>query len=249
MTKRASFDEEYSLALDKEKRLSKEDELNALYVAFTRAKESLFIIHKSKDSKFEDLCLSEGRHGVLNFVAKEKVFEPARSEILFRDFYYGTQADLLSQAKVDEEDHKAIEFGLALHYTLEMMPSFEVESIAQGLSISKNKFGAILSEEEFVSIEKRILLLVKDDGFSSLTQGKVYKEKAISYNEELRYIDLLIEKEDEWIVIDYKSAMSYTQSHLKQVNFYKKAIAEITAQKVRGYIAYLLEDGLKLVEV
>jgi exodeoxyribonuclease V beta subunit len=235
--------------LQKEKQLSKEDELNALYVAFTRAKESLFVIHKSKDSKFEALCLSTGIHGKLQLIPKAKVPEALMPQINFRDFYYGTQADLLSQAKVDEEDHKAIEFGLALHYTLEMLSSFSHSSIRSAISITKNKFGATLSKEEFVSIEKRIDLLVKTDDFVSLVQGKVYKEKAISYNKELRYIDLLIEQDDKWIVIDYKSAMSYTQSHLKQVNFYKKAVREITAQKVEGYICYLLEEGVKLVEV
>ncbi len=249
MSKRASLDEGYAKAIQKENQLSKEDELNALYVAFTRAKESLFIIHKSKDSKFEDLCLSEGRHGELHLMPKPKVSKPIMPKIAFRDFYYGTQADLLSQAKVDEEDHKAIEFGLALHYTLEMMASFSQESIGAALSIAKNKFGATLSEDEFVSIQKRIERLVKDDAFLALVQGRVHKEKAISYNKELRYIDLLVEQDDEWIIIDYKSSISHTQSHLKQVNFYKKAVREITAQKVKGYICYLLEEGVKLVEV
>ncbi|HIC43494.1 MAG TPA: RecB-like helicase [Sulfurimonas sp.] len=249
MTKRASFDESYDLALQKEKKLSKEDELNALYVAFTRAKESLFVIHKSKDSKFEDLCLSEGSFGDLEFRAKEEEIKTLYPEINFRDFYYGTQADLLSQDKIDEQDLKAIEFGLCLHYTLEMMEDFNLESLAQALVISKNKYGAVLSEEEFISIEKSISKMLDSTEFLELSSGKVYKEKAISYNEELRYIDLLIEKDDEWIVIDYKSAISYTQSHLKQVNFYKKAISEITSSPVRGFIAYTLEDGLKLVEV
>ena len=249
MTKRASFDEHYSLALEKEKRLSKEDELNALYVAFTRAKESLFIIHKSKDSKFENLCLDEGTYGELELKVREEEPKIIYPKLDFRDFYYGTQADLLSQDKVDEEDHKAIEFGLCLHYTLEMMANFKEDSLAQALVISKNKYGAVLSEEEFLSIEKRILHLINNEEFLVLCEGKVYKEKAISYNEELRYIDLLIQKDNEWIVIDYKSAISYTQSHLKQVNFYKKAIAEITSSPVRGFIAYALEDSLKLVEV
>ena len=249
MNKRASFDEEYSLALDKEKRLSKEDELNALYVAFTRAKTSLFVIHKSKDSKFEDLSLSEGSYGNLELVPHPERIKPHSPAIAFRDFYYGTQGDLLSQAKIEEEDHKAIEFGLALHYTLEMMPSFDKESMAKGLSIAQNKFGSVLSVAEFDSIKQRISFLVEDEGFQSLSEGRVHKEKAISYNKELRYIDLLIEKEDEWVIIDYKSSMSYTTSHLKQVNFYKKAIKEITGEAVRGYIAYLLEEGTKLVEV
>jgi len=249
MTKRASFDEQYSLALDKEKRLSKEDELNALYVAFTRAKESLFVIHKSKDSKFEDLCLSADTYGTLSLEAKRQGKETLYPEIHFRDFYYGTQADLLSQDKEQESDYKAIEFGLCLHYTLEMMEGFTEDGLDKALVISKNKFGAVLSEEEFTSVEKRILNLVASSEFLELSKGKVHKEKAISYNEELRYIDLLIEKDDEWIVIDYKSSIAYTQSHLKQVNFYKKAIAEITSSPVRGYIAYALEDSLKLVEV
>ncbi len=249
MSKRASMDQEYFRALEKEKQLSKEDELNALYVAFTRAKESLFVIHKSKDSKFEDLCLRPAIHGELQLQPKTKVPEPLMPTIDFRDFYYGTQADLLSEAKVEEEDHKAIEFGIALHYTLEMLSSFSESSVESALSITKNKFGATLSEEEFDSIKKRVSLLVHDSEFLALTQGKVHKEKAISFNKELRYIDLLIEQEEKWIVVDYKSAMSYTQSHLKQVNFYKKAVREITAEKVEGYICYLLEDGVKLVEV
>lgn len=249
MTKRASFDEQYSLALDKEKRLSKEDELNALYVAFTRAKESLFVIHKSKDSKFEDLSLSVQTCGSLALKTIDEKQKTIYPEINFRDFYYGTQADLLSQAKVDEQDYKAIEFGLCLHYTLEMMEGFNFDSLVQALVISKNKFGAVLSEEEFFSIEKRIVHLISHEEFLELSRGKVHKEKAISYNEELRYIDLLIEKDNEWIVIDYKSSISYTQSHLKQVHFYKKAISEITSSPVRGFIAYALEKSLKLVEV
>ena len=152
-------------------------------------------------------------------------------------------------AKPDEEDHKAIEFGLALHYALEMMASFELSSLSSALSAVKNRFGASLSPDEFLSIEKRIRTLIENREFSELTKGKVHKEKAISYDKELRYIDLLIEKEDEWIVIDYKSAMSHTQSHLKQVNFYKRAVREITVQSVRGYICYLKEEGVKLVEV
>ncbi len=249
MTKRASLDEEYSKAIDKERQLSKEDELNALYVAFTRAQESLFVIHKSKDSKFEDLCLSPCRHGELELVPKPKPLKAPMKEIDFKDFYYGTQADLLSQAKEEIEDHKAIEFGLALHYALEMLASFETESIPHALSIAKNRFGAVLSEAEFLSIERRMRHFVVDSGVKGLLSGKVHKEKAITYNKELRYIDLLIEDKEEWVVIDYKSAMSHTQSHLKQVSFYKKAVREITGKKVSGYIAYLLEDGVRLVEV
>ncbi len=249
MTKRASLDAEYAKAIEKEKLLTKEDELNALYVAFTRAKESLFVIHKSKESKFEVLQLKETLRGKAEFHEKPNAQPSQSREISYSERYYGTQSDLLSQAKEEMQDHRAIQFGVAMHYTLEMMQTFEPSSLSAALHTAKNRFGAMLSEEEFGSIEKRIGFLLLDEIFLQLIRGRVYKEKAISFEKELRYIDLLVEKEQEWAVIDYKSAMTYTQSHQKQVHFYKKAIREITGQKVKGYICYLLEDGVRLVEV
>jgi len=249
MKNRVGLDEEYAKAIEKEKGLSKEDELNALYVAFTRAKESLFVIHKHKDSKFEELELHEGARGILELQAKPPVPKEEKPDMEYKEVYYGTQSDLLAQAKEESEDHKAIQFGLALHYTLEMMADFDARSLVSALSTAKNRFAAVLSVEEFLSIEKRIHALVSDDRFRSLVQGKVYKEKAISFKEELRYIDLLVRHETGWTVIDYKSAMTHTHSHHKQVDFYKKAIREITAEKVEGFICYLLEDGVQLVEV
>jgi exodeoxyribonuclease V beta subunit len=185
----------------------------------------------------------------LELQAKATVPKEEKPEIEYKEFYYGTQSDLLALAKEESEDHKAIQFGLALHYTLEMLADFDVKSLQPALSTAKNRFAAVLSEEEFTSIEKRIHTLVSDGAFQLLVEGKVYKEKAISFQDELRYIDLLVHNEGEWVVIDYKSSMTYTQSHLKQVSFYKKAIGQITAEKVKGYICYLLEEGIKLVEV
>ena len=249
MSKRASLDEAYNLALEKEKKLSKEDELNALYVAFTRAQESLFIITKQKDSKFEDLDLSEGSYGELAFKAKKEEEKTVYAAIDFQERYYGSQEDLLSVAENEDLDYKAIEFGLALHYTLEMMETFKEDKIEAALNITQNRYGAVLEETAFVDIRKRIRMLIKNAEFQELCIGKIYKEKAISFEQKLRYIDLLIEKEGRWVIIDYKSAMTHTSSHLKQVNFYKKAISEITGQKASAYIAYLLEDDIKLVEV
>ena len=249
MTKRASFDEDYNLAMEKEKTLSKEDELNALYVAFTRAKKSLFIIQKSKESKFEDLDLQEGSRGVLQLKEKEHKKEILTKNITFEDRYYGTQKDLLSLSKEDKEEHKAIQFGLCLHYTLEMMNNFEKKSILNAINSSKNRFGSLLEEKEFASIEKRINLLLDNKQFLELSSGKIYKEKAISYKKELRYIDLLVQKENKWVVIDYKSAISHKDSHIKQVGFYKKAIEDISKEDVQSYICYLLEDEIKFVKV
>ncbi|MBL6974015.1 MAG: hypothetical protein ISR67_06505, partial [Sulfurimonas sp.] len=81
--------------------------------------------------------------------------------------------------------------------------------------------------------------------------GEVYKEQAIRYKKNLRYIDLLVKSDEDavWNVIDYKSSLAYSEHHLKQVRYYNKAVSEITGEKVQGYICYLLEDEVRLVQV
>ena len=65
MKNRSALDPTYQQALEKEKKLSEEDALNALYVAFTRAKATLFVIQKGKGSKFEMLELAVQSRGEL----------------------------------------------------------------------------------------------------------------------------------------------------------------------------------------
>jgi exodeoxyribonuclease V beta subunit len=43
--------------------------------------------------------------------------------------------------------------------------------------------------------------------------------------------------------------MAYGEHHIKQVNYYVKAIKEITGDEVSGYICYLLEKEIKIVKV
>ena len=93
--------------------------------------------------------------------------------------------------------------------------------------------------------------MVNSREFLTLISGEVYKEKAIRYKNNLRYIDLLVksDKDEVWNVIDYKSSLSFSDHHLKQVRYYNKAIGEITGERVQGYICYLLADEVKLVKV
>jgi exodeoxyribonuclease V beta subunit len=249
MKNRDALDPAYAKALKKEKQLASEDALNALYVAFTRAEKSLFVIRKSKGSKFELLDLSEQRRGVLQVGERTRAAQNAPGPLPYKALFYGTQSDLLETEKQEALDHHAIAFGLALHYTLEMMERFDGEALAAAIVSSQNRFGAVLEADDFGSIRKRIGALIGDERFCDLTEGEVHREKPIAYKGELRYIDALIEKKGRWIVLDYKSAISHSENHRKQVQFYKKAVASITGQVVEGWLCYLLEEGVRLVEV
>ena len=247
---RELIDSDYAHALAKERELIREDSLNALYVAFTRAKENLIIIKKSKDSTFDLLDLQPLKSGELGSLQKAKVRMQKDEKLPFENIYYGTQSDLLALESEDEEDLQAINFGIALHYTLEMMHAFTQEALQNAKNMMLNKYGFLLEASEVDDIVQRVSTLLETQEFLDLTQGVCYREKALRYKNNLRYLDLLVKKDDKtWCVIDYKSSQKYTGHHHKQVRYYIKAVEEITGEKVDGYICYLLEDGVRLVQV
>jgi exodeoxyribonuclease V beta subunit len=93
-------------------------------------------------------------------------------------------------------------------------------------------------------------MLLNDESFLRLTEGELFKEKALRYKNNLRYLDLLVKNGDgSYTVIDYKSAMNFSDKHLKQVRYYVNAVREITDAKVSGYICYILEDEIRVVQV
>lgn len=249
---RDELDEEYAEALAKEKLLAKEDSLNALYVAFTRAKESLYIISKPKDSSFDVLELKPQTQGTKPSVKElhEKDIKSLTNELSYIDEYYGTQSDILKLEESQEDDLKAINFGLALHYMLEMMAYFTQDSIPNAKDMMLNKYGYILEDDEVKDIEARVQKLLQTEEFTSLLCGEIYKEQALRYKNNLRYIDLLVEQKDgSYTVIDYKTSQSFSQNHKNQVSSYIEAIREITKKDVNGYIVYLLEKECRVASV
>ena len=249
MKKRTSFDLAYSEAICAEERLSHEDSMHALYVAFTRAKNRLYVIQKPKDSKFETLDLTEQTWGEELIEKQSHKEEVSTLALDYVAQNYGKQTEIIKEEDAEQKDQYAIEFGLALHYAMEMMASFTEAAIDEAMSVTVNRFGAYLDHSDFESMRGRILTIVNDETFKTLTQGAVTKERAISYKRELRYIDLLVEQEDGWVVLDYKSAKGDVRGHHKQVTFYKEAIAHITKESARGYLVYMLESGCEIVAV
>ncbi len=243
---RDALDNRYQNALSKDAKLSHEDNLNALYVAFTRARESLFVVKKSKSSKFDMLDLEVMQLGNLHVNAAEEKIVETEESIAYSPIVLGRQEELLKPENEEEENLHAIDFGLALHYTLEMVDLHDSSSIALTMNSVKNRFGARLSQEDFDAIERRVMRLLNDPKFQELILGVCHKEQPIAYSGELRYLDLMVEKHDEIIVIDYKSSRLFEEKHLKQVGFYKNALQNILNKPADAYLIYLLEGRTEI---
>ena len=242
---REELDEVYQRALLKEKILEKEDQLNALYVALTRAVQSLTLIIKSKSSWFEPLDLEVGRWGERNFeIAHRPLIEPLQP-FDYKHTAYGSQGDVLVLNEEMTHDYDAVQFGLATHYALEMMGDLREEAIYDALESTRKRYGMSLSYEKMELLHSLLEKLMGDETFKNLTQGTHYKEQRFFYHNGMRIIDLLVEHDEGyWVVIDYKTGEAMSQEHHTQVRSYMEATRTFTGGDVRGYLCYLNEDAI-----
>ena len=245
---RENFDGAYQEMLEKQKVLSAKDKMNILYVALTRAEESMIVIKKPKGSIFDPLGVtigSVGRLSTVGSISSSKAIQTPKTKIA----HYGVQ-EVNKTEEEDEKDYDAILFGLALHYTLEMMSSFTIMNLAEALSATQNRYGLELNEKQFSDIKSRVLSLLTHERFKKmLEKSTITKEQSLSFEGQFKQIDLLLEYDDSCMVVDYKSSKKYHLKHQSQVRYYQKAIGSITGKYTRGIILYLLEDGVEMVEV
>jgi exodeoxyribonuclease V beta subunit len=242
---RENFDEEYARIMEERKASSLKDRKNVLYVALTRAVEGLIVIKKPKDSIFDEIGMSPMELGGLQQAQPTSTSSlPGLVEGKVTISNYGTQ-EVKKEKEEEEKDHEAILFGTALHYTLEMLSSFDQESLSQAMIALQNRYGQVLTPVQTEEIRDRVFRLIKDDDFNVLLDGATLsKEKSLSFNGELKQIDLLLEYDDRVMVVDYKSSKKFNLKHQDQVNFYIKAIENITSKTTSGAIVYLLEKEI-----
>ncbi len=248
---REHFDDRYARIIEERKASSLKDRKNVLYVALTRAAEGLIVIKKPEGSIFDEINISPIKIGEIR--VKRSALSVQREEgeenipVTISD--YGTQ-EVCTQEEEEEKDYAAILFGTALHYTLEIMGDFDELSLKRALVSVQNRYGQLLGSDSMAEIEKRVRALIGNETFLALLNGaKIMKEQSLSYEGELKQIDLLLEYGDHMLVIDYKSSKKYALKHQSQVQYYQRAVAHLTGKRTEGIIVYLLEDRTEMLRL
>ncbi|MDR0762423.1 MAG: RecB-like helicase [Campylobacteraceae bacterium] len=246
-SKRELVDEHYKNAKEKDAALESEDELNCFYVAFTRAKNGLIIVQKNEKNSFERLSLKDMIRGKIEAKGEEK--KSVALSVPYEGKSFGKQ-NVKAEKEPIEASLEDVCFGLALHFTLEMMSDFSENELEIALISAKNHYGRLLDDNAFVSIKQRILRLINNGEFQNLfAGGKFYKEQPYIFEGKLRQIDILIERTDEVIIIDYKSSSHAKKSHIKQVLEYKRAIEFISKKRVKSCLYYLHEKEIEIINL
>ncbi|MBS9782549.1 MAG: RecB-like helicase [Arcobacter sp.] len=247
-----NYNEDYKKALEKEKSLSLQDEINILYVALTRARANMIIFKKEKSSVFDILNIKSLCEGVIEESSSTLNAYDKKEKIQYIPLSLGVQEKQIIRDK-DEESLRlyARYFGIATHYCLEMMNEFSKEECDKNILLAKSLYANYLSSKDFEDIKNRIYFLIENKTFQELVKDASFiSEQSLLYKGELKIIDLLLYKDGKYYIFDYKTTKEKSYKHKEQVLFYKKAIKEIfKSDEVFSYLIYLKEDGVILDEV
>lgn len=245
------FDDSYANAIEKEEQQLRIDILNVLYVALTRAKNNMIIIKKDKNSIFEYLNLEDLKVGKLS-TQFDNTPHQQPNKAFYQRLNIGLQDNKKASIKEEFSNIKAKYFGIATHFCLELAKEFSIDEIAVLIDLSKQRFLGYLNNNDFAQISKLLYKLFDNQIFQALIKDALFlnKEQPLLYNGELKYIDLLLLKNDTYYIIDYKTSKIHHDIYIKQVANYKKAVQAITgSNKIVGILIYLNQEEIEFYEV
>ena len=253
----------------KEKDSNRLDNLNLLYVAFTRAKQRLYVIAKRGKEKQTNI--------ILDFLENHQDHQvPGDGALVYR---FGDPEFMKPKKQKEEVEKKALETeSLASDWfgkiSLDSNPTMVWQS--KGDKLSPREFGElvhqILAKICTTADMERVLSPYLSDGtinqetidwirekFLQMTQNpqialafdpsaKVKTECEIFYlpsETGVIRLDRYAELPDVIYLIDYKTGKE-DKKHNGQVREYVKALTEMTDKEIRAYLVYLSEDIIKV---
>lgn len=136
---------------------------------------------------------------------------------------------------IDVETIRKMELGTKVHYYLE--------------TIDFNNPNYDLIDDKYKDLIKAFL---DCEIMSNIKNGKTYKEYEFIYEENKErkhgFIDLLVEYEDHFDIVDYKSKNINDDHYDEQLNGYRKYIESITNKKVNCYLYSIVDKTYREVK-
>ena len=257
---RMQIDKEYQKALLKENILKEKDLKNQLYVALTRAKNTMQIILLDQKSRFESLGLQLMQKGELKqaiLEIKSANLEDSLAQNKDFECFAHNQKSLESlgrqkQMQIAQKEDLigevgAIYYGIALHFVMEQKIKNQLED-SLILTLLLNKIGFYIEKKILEKIINHCKILLNHSSFIEIMgKGKVKCEVPFLINGRQKRLDLLIIGDNEAFVIDYKSGMQ-REIYKMQVLEYMQSVNLILQKPTYGFIFYTEGEG-KLVEV
>ncbi len=250
------------------------ERIRLLYVALTRAKEKMVIVLpkseeeatyqrvpdyiKEKYSSFEKLLnsinLSLDKYKKDISIKLTKDYKVNKKELFFDKLLLKEDKLIVNELSIEskpieekhfskeslklqsKEEKELLEFGTKVHEILEY------------LDFNNPNLDNINDS----NIKDKINIFLNTDIIQSNLNNSFYKEYEFMYLEDNNQmhgiIDLLIEKKDSYIIVDYKLKNIDDPLYDKQLNGYKKYIEEKTGKRVECYLYSILNSKYRKID-
>ena len=247
------------------------ERIRLLYVALTRAKEKMIIVMPKIEDVYYDEIPSYIKDKYSSFLSIMKSIISNFSNDIYEvkveveDYHQNREKELkklivedkliVDEISIDKEvvkdkhfskdnihevtseEKKLLEFGTKVHEILEYF-DFKNDNIYD-YNIDDN-------------IKDKINKFISSDLIQSNINNNMYKEYefiTLEGEEELHgIIDLLIESDDKYIIIDYKLKNIDDSNYDKQLNGYRKYIEELTNKRVDCYLYSIIDSVYREVK-
>lgn len=258
--KNAGFEKEYN-AEEQEQIL---ENLNLLYVAFTRAVERLHIISAfSNNSKtlvshwlnkyLEQNCTEKETNkfiigeynnkqlphiegNVQHFNLDPLKFETSSNVVQIK------AAHLLNS----EDSAEAKELGIIIHWILSKIIDFDQVDAAVNMAL----IDGVINRSQIDPIKNKLNALVNNEELKKyFTPNKNYKieTEIATFNGQVFRPDRIIIEENITTIIDYKTGKQNNKKYFKQLIKYQEALTNMGYQSIKSFLVYV--DDLAIVEL
>lgn len=254
--------------VEKERESNRLDNLNLLYVAFTRAVQRLYVIAKQgkadKPNIIRNFLADKGDHQLQSDAAQVYRFgspdfrnpkeEKAKTDVV--SLTDSVSTDWLQRISVDADPMQLWrstsdrlqprEWGELVH---EILSKIRFEADMETVLSPYLSNGTI--DEETASWIREMFMQMSSHpliGRAFATQAKIKTESEILYHGEVLRLDRYAELPDDIYLIDYKTGKK-ENAHQAQVQRYSAALREMTQKVIRAFLVYLSDSGLNVEAV
>ena len=250
--------------LEKEEQEQVLDNLNLLYVAFTRASERLHVItvgsqfsrgttvadwledFMSKNHEQKDLTFQVGTLENKQGVHKEKLPDVFALDPLKFETDPGAIRIKSSRLHNHPEVEDARQQGLLLH---ELMSHIKHKNDIEP-TLENAQLSGLLHRDQREILREKITGITQHKSLAPYFQpGLVSKDEAelVTANGEVLRPDRIVFTENETVIIDYKTGHENNKKYFAQLDHYAQALATMGYKKIKKLLVYI--DGPGVIEV
>lgn len=252
---------------DKEREREISEKVRLFYVALTRAREKIILVHERKEFKAKELK----NHNLNNFGAMlSKINNLSKFRQVIDVASLGLTNDYNSSKILQGIEQK----GIKLEYNLSDQRgkvltkgkiSKKITSILSNEERTKLEVGTYyhelletidlknprfdLIDEKYVTKIKRLLALPI---FAQIKEARIFQEHEFYFEKDgetyAGIIDLLLEFKDRYLIIDYKLSEVEDEAYQKQLMIYYNYVRNLTNKKVEVYLLSILKEEVKYVK-